>query len=101
VTQETDAAALIANARRYSEAPSTVDALAAELIDTKAEIARLRTALLEARAVVEDNDVLFAIDRALTPDTGELVDYVEFTDGTSLMGEEATAFFKSNTGEEP
>ena len=35
------------------------------------KIARLREALLEARTVVEDNDVLFAIDRALKPDTGK------------------------------
>ena len=46
-------------------------ALAQRAENAEAEIARLREALLEARTVVEDNDVLFAIDRALKPDTGE------------------------------
>ena len=46
-------------------------ALAQRAENAEAEIARLREALLEARTVVEDNDVLFAIDRALKPDTGK------------------------------
>jgi hypothetical protein len=69
----------------------------------QAEIARLRewkTAAENLIAAIRlDSGIAYPwpaldiADAALKPDTGELVDYVEFTDGTSLIGEEATAFF--------
>jgi hypothetical protein len=69
------------------------------------EMGRLREAfekyLRVTRPLLDDTKAWAEAHAALKPNTGELLDYVEFTDGTTLIGEEATAFFKSNTGETP